>query len=208
MRIEVGEDIFSHFQYINASRANETQEYGFLSTDSKYSKHRAYLDDYIFTRYARYTPKLPFTWQGPNIMAGKFHTWIFFCKIMLICFQKEGIVTAGRTTKGGTEVSRGLRNQLENSILCRGIFSLTAKWRQWNCEILRQASMFVQTGAIVVPLILVGVHLVGLDSIAARPFVIRDIMFLIKNVLSVGHSWKMRFKISADSWNLNLKKNA
>lgn len=42
--------------------------YGLLGTDQSDAELRAHLDEYIFTPYARYTPKTPFGWHGDDIM--------------------------------------------------------------------------------------------------------------------------------------------
>lgn len=52
MRIEIGEDVWAHFQYVNASRdGNATQMYGMLAADGfGGAALRAELHDHILTR--------------------------------------------------------------------------------------------------------------------------------------------------------------
>jgi hypothetical protein len=71
MRIEIGEDVISHFQYVNSSLDNGTAMYGFMDPSRDYASARAYLQNKVLSPYARYTPKQPFHWTGHDIMAGK-----------------------------------------------------------------------------------------------------------------------------------------
>lgn len=77
MRIEVGEDVITQFQYVNSSLDNFTGMYGFLgsnthagdSSSGDQAFDREYLEKVTLSAYARYTPKQPFKWVGPDIMA-------------------------------------------------------------------------------------------------------------------------------------------
>lgn len=54
MRIELGEDVLAHFQFVNASEDNRTQMYGVLAEDGVGGAAvRKHLDEHILTRCAR-----------------------------------------------------------------------------------------------------------------------------------------------------------
>jgi len=69
MRIELGEDVISHFQYVNSTLDNGSLAmYGFLGSSHSNADQREFLQQRVLSGYARYTPKQPFKWTGPNIM--------------------------------------------------------------------------------------------------------------------------------------------
>jgi hypothetical protein len=69
MRIEIGEDVISHFQYVNSTLDNGTLGmYGFLGATHENAAQREFLQQRVLSRYARYTPKQPYGWRGPDIM--------------------------------------------------------------------------------------------------------------------------------------------
>lgn len=54
MRIELGEDVLAHFQFVNASQDNQTQMYGVLAADGDGGAAlRKFLDEHVLTRCAR-----------------------------------------------------------------------------------------------------------------------------------------------------------